>query len=179
MFWADRCEGVLTFGNPIASGAVYRYGLRQDESLELRKMWLSDVPPPNAESRCLAVAAMLIAKQYPRIRLLLTYCEGDEKAAAYRGAGWIPQAAHRYLRELVLSSGKVLSARDFNRKGGKRAFGENCEERYVYRRKWVYLLDKTLAAVVQSSTPANQAGDGGSHPTRPLLSTPTPVRPAP
>jgi hypothetical protein len=172
VFWNGRCEGVLTWGAPIVNNAVHRYGLRQDECLELRKMWLSDVPDRNAESRALSVAARLIAKRYPRLRLLLTYCEGDESAAAYKGAGWQPQNANRYLREIVMPGGRVLSVRDFNRKGGKKTLGSDWQGRYVHRRKWVYVLDQTLAPVVQSSTPAHQAGDGGSRPTRALQTTP-------
>jgi hypothetical protein len=168
IFWDEVCEGVATWGSPIVNNAVQRYGLRSDECLELRKMWLSDRPEKNAESRALAVMVRLIAKKYGRLRLLLTYCESDEKAAAYRGAGWIPQQAYRYLREILLPDGKTLSLRDFNRKGGKKTFGENWKGTYVNRRKWIYVLDKSLAPLVQSSMPVNQAGDGGSRPTEAL-----------
>ena len=165
VFWNGRCEGVITWGNPISNNAVHRYGLQQWESMELRKFWLSDVPERNAESRALAIAVRLIRQHYPLLRLLLTYCDGDETAAAYKAAGWLAQAANRYLREIVLPSGKVMSVRNFNRCGGKRVLGENWTGRYVNRRKWVYLLDKSLAPLVQSSMPAHQAGDGGSRPT--------------
>lgn len=168
IFWAGKCEGVLTFGFPISNNAVYSYGLRQDESLELRKMWISDVPPANSESRSLSVAVRLIAKQYPRIRLLLTYCDGEETATAYKASGWIPQKAHRYLRNITLAGGEKLSLRDFNRKGGRRRFGDAWHGDYVFRRKWVYLIDRSLAAVVQSSTPDFQSGDDGSRPIQPL-----------
>lgn len=171
IYWNGRCEGVITFGAPIANNAVHRYRLRQDEVLELRKMWVSDVPPAMSESRALAVVAKLIRKRYSHLKLLLTYCEGDERAAAYKASGWIPQTANRYLREYRLPSGAVMSVRDVNRKGGERILPTGTEKIFVHRRKWVLPLTPEVASVVQSSTPAVQAGDGGSRPTRTLHST--------
>lgn len=178
VFWNGKCEGVMTFGAPIANNAVHRYRLRQDEVLELRKMWVSDVPPPMSESRALGVAARLLRKRYPHLKLLLTYCEGDETAAAYKGAGWLPQQSQRYLREVVLPGGRRLSVRDLNRKGGPGVCPPGTEKVFVHRRKWVLPLTPEVASVVQSaSTPPDQGGDGGANPTRTLSTTP-PAGPA-
>lgn len=169
IFWNGRIEGVLTFGAPIANNAVHRYRLRQDEVLELRKMWVSDVPPAMSESRALAIVAKMIRKRYSHLKLLLTYCEGEEAASAYKGAGWIPQASQKYLREIVLPGGKRMSLRDLNRKGGPKTLPPGVEKIYVHRRKWVLPLTAEIASVVQqSSTPPIQGGDGGANPTRTL-----------
>ena len=89
IFWRGNLEGAMTWGAPASNRAPLAYGLRQAEMLDLRRFWLSDVPPANAESRALSVACRLIGKQYPRLRLLTTYCDTEERAAAYRAAGWL------------------------------------------------------------------------------------------
>ncbi len=149
VFWCGRCEGVMTFGNPISNLAVHRYGLRQCDSLELRKLWMTDVPPKNSESRALSVAIMLIKKHYPQIQIVLTYCDESESAVAYKAAGWIPQDAHRYVRE-VKYNGRWLSMRDANR---LRVTSLAEEVRHESRRKWVYPLSASVAQLVEQSPP--------------------------
>lgn len=172
VFWLGKIEGVMTFGSPISCAAVSRYRLRQCDVMELRKMWLSDVPPKMTESRCLAIAAKLIREHYPRLILMLTYCDGDESAASYKGAGWISQDAHRYVRE-VFVDGRWYSVRNANRKGITKLA---TEKKYEYRRKWIYPLksewrDKIIPVKVNragsdtSDTPVVQTGEGGSRPT--------------
>ncbi len=141
VFWCGRCEGCLTFGNPISNNAVKRYGLRQCDSLELRKMVLSDVPPKNSESRVLAIAARIIRKRYPQLQLLLTYCAGDEAASAYKAAGWIPQEAHQYVREVKVS-GRWYSTRDAAR---KRITKQATETKKENRRKFILPLTPAMA----------------------------------
>lgn len=152
VFWEGRCEGVLTFGNPISNLAVHRYGLRQCDSLELRKMWCSDVLPTNSESRTLAIAAKLIRKHYPQIKLLLTYCAGDELAAAYKACGWIPQEAHTYVRE-VLYQGRWHSIRNANK---LRITKLATDKRTETRRKFVLPLDASVVSKVERPAPSGE-----------------------
>ncbi len=136
VFWRGRCEGVLTFGAPVTNHAVTRYGLRQCDVLELRKLWISDLPPKNSESRLLAIAARQIRKRYPQLALLLTYCGSDELATSYRAAGWVPQESHTYVREIRV--GNVwYSVRDAQR---KRLMDRAEEKKIESRRKWLYPL---------------------------------------
>jgi hypothetical protein len=170
VFWQTELAGALIWGAPVVNYAVYAYRLYQREALELRKFWLANELPRNSESRCLAICVRLIAKQYPHLRLLLTYCDSEEAASAYRASGWIPQKANRYLREVELPNGAVLSLRDVNRKGGRRCLPEGWKGRFVSRRKWVYVLDESLkAAVVQiASTLTHQVREDGAKPIRSL-----------
>lgn len=139
----------MTWGWPRTNNALMAYALRPEQALELRKFWLSDVAPAMAEGRCLAVATRLIRKQYPHLRLLLTYCDAEERAAAYRGAGWVPQKAQRYCSG-VRVNGAEVPIRTINRKGGLKAFlaRSGGEEVWVTRRKWVLPLDADMAQLV-------------------------------
>lgn len=158
VFWCGRCEGVLTFGNPISNNAVRRYGLRQCDVLELRKLWMSDVPPKNSESRILAVAARIIRKRYPQLHLLLTYCGGEETAASYRAAGWIPQEAHQYLREVRIGS-TWYSVRDANRKRLQKRVEEKKMES---RRKFILPLNQEIGEKLKSTSNSPRRPDTGN-----------------
>ncbi|HND55591.1 MAG TPA: hypothetical protein PLV92_24420 [Pirellulaceae bacterium] len=141
-------EGVLTFGGPTVNTAVTRWALAQHEVLELRKMWCSDKLPRNSESRALAISLRLIRRHFHGVALLLTYCDDDEKATAYKAAGWTACEAHRYVRE-VLVGGKWLSVRDANR---YRVTDQATAKRYETRRKWLIGVDergKKIASEVQ------------------------------
>lgn len=143
----NRIHGVMTFGRPVTNSAAKCFGLRQCDTLELRKMWCDDVLPKNSESQALSVSARLIRKQYPAVHVLLTYCEGDERASAYRGAGWTPLMAHTYIGEYLIN-GKWYTARDFGRYFKRQ---DATDTKRVSRRKWaIGLTDKGRQAVAMA-----------------------------
>ena len=174
VFWEGRCEGVLTFGNPIVNNAAKCFGYEQHDVLELRKMWLSDKLPRNSESRAMSVCGRLIRQHYPAIKMLITYCDAEEKAAAYRGSGWIGMQSSRSMRE-VLVGGQWLTLRAANRKG---ITNQRTDCKFESRRKWALPLCEAAAQKLRTfcagSTSAVrspfQAGGGGSTPT-PALAT--------
>lgn len=152
IFWRERCNGVMTFGNPISNLAHRSIGVDSRECLELRKMWLSDVPPRNAESRCLAIAANIVARNYPHIAALLTYCDEAEKATSYRACGWIPQASHKYVSEVMIN-GQWMSIRNANRKGlAKQATDTKIQS----RRKFVLPLHASVAERLKRSASSGE-----------------------
>jgi hypothetical protein len=171
VFWQEVLRGVLTFGCPIVNHACHAFGLKQAEVFELRKMWLSDSLPKNSESRALAVAAMLIRKHYPKIRLLLTYCDGAERASAYLAAGWRRFSVARHVMGYTMPDGTIISTRTANRRQSLKACQRMGKPIVVEKAKLVLPLDSTLkiqfpcAGSVRGDTPAIQAGEGGSSPT--------------
>jgi len=128
----NRVHGVMTFGRPATNGATKCFDLRQCDTIELRKMWCDDVLPKNSESQALGVSRRIITKRYPDIHVMFTYCEGEEKASAYKGAGWTPLTAHTYVSELRVGA-KWYHARDFNRFF---KLSQAIEKRHTTRRKW-------------------------------------------
>ena len=147
VLWRDALGGVITIGNPISNLAVRVFGIDIRESLELRKMYLLDHLPKNSESRALAVASRLVFRAYPPIRMLLTYCAGDEAASAYKATGWIPCEAKEYVRD-VLVDGQWMTVRDANR---KRLMDRATETRIECRRKWVLPRDEETRRLVLSA----------------------------
>lgn len=143
VFWDRRCGGVLTFGQPGMNTATRGLGIAHREALELRKMYLTDALPRNSESRCLAVAARLIRAAYPELRALITYCDADQAAVAYRAAGWVNWGTSTYVARYLVG-GKWYTFRDAHRYGLAKAASET--ER-ASRSKLVYWLH---APVVES-----------------------------
>lgn len=144
VFLSGRLVGVMTVGNPGSNNAGAAIGLRQHELFELRKMHLLDACPRNSESRALAILALLVRKHYPDVKAIITYCDTEEKAAAYKAAGWKPGKAHRYLREVKIA-GRWLSVREANRRGVTK---QATDQKYESRCKWVLPLRPEVAALV-------------------------------
>ncbi len=140
VFWNGKLKGVLTYGNPISNVAVHKYGIRQDESLELRKMWLANELPKNSESRALGIATMLIRKKYPRLKILITYCDSTNTATAYRGCGWIAQKAQRTLFAFKTKDEKEVTMRNANRMNLTTQLKKEAEKIYVERFKLILPL---------------------------------------
>lgn len=58
---------------------------------ELRRMAIADDAPPNTASRMLKIMRILIAKEKPEIKRLISYQDtGVHKGTIYRAAGWKP-----------------------------------------------------------------------------------------
>ena len=174
VFWQGGLRGVLTYGCPIVNHAAHAFGLKQAEVFELRKMWLSDSLPKNSESRALGIATMLIRRHYPRIRLLLTYCEGAERASAYLAAGWKRYSTARHVSGYTMPDGTIISTRSANRHQSLKACQKAGKPIVVEKAKLVLPLDSTLqiqfpcAVSFRGETPAFQAGERGSSPTTAL-----------
>jgi hypothetical protein len=163
VFWRNRCEGVITFGNPITNNALKCLGLCQHEGLELRKMWMSDVPPKNAESRALAIVAQIIRKTYPALQTLITYCDSDEKAVGYRAAGWQAVSTNTYIGAYKINN-KWLTARQLSWSGHTR--DQATEVQQVSRTKYVLALNASIAEKVKRLTTSQET----AVPARPVRS---------
>lgn len=144
VFLKGRLCGVMTVGNPVTNNAGAAYDLRQHEVFELKKMHLLDACPRNSESRALAILALLVRKHYPTVRAIITYCDAEEKAIAYRAAGWKQGKTNRYVRDVKVG-GRWYTIRDANRKGLTK---QATEKRYESRCKWVLPLCSEVAALV-------------------------------
>ncbi len=91
-FIGGKCEGVMSFGPPMDKSKVLHLvrDTRWHNMLELNRLAFSDVLPRNSESRCLAVARRLIARQYPHIEWILSFADATQcgDGTIYRAAGF-------------------------------------------------------------------------------------------
>lgn len=90
VFNRSRCEGVLQFGyamNPQSMGGVVA-DTKDDEYLELNRMWLSDAMPRNSETKAISHAVKFIRKKYPKIGWIQSFA--DERCGRF---GVVYQAA--------------------------------------------------------------------------------------
>jgi len=140
VFWDGVLQGVLSFGQPGMPNSAKRLGLKSWQVLELRKMVCTDVLPRNSESRALAIAARLIRRDCPHVAALITYCDADERAAAYKAAGWTTVQTTRYVARYKVD-GRWYTFRDANRYGlAKRA----TEREHAEKTKLVLMLAAPL-----------------------------------
>lgn len=132
IFWAGRLHGVMTFGQPGMGNSAKSLGLPAWQVLELRKMVCTDTLPRNSESRALAIAARLIRRDCPSVAALITLCDADEVAAAYKAAGWQATRTTRYVARYCVD-GRWYTFRDAHRYGlAKRATGREYAEKTKY-----------------------------------------------
>jgi hypothetical protein len=97
VFANNEIMGVLQFGyamNPASQAGVVSE-TKQDEYLELNRMWLDDKLPRNGESLCISYAIKYIKKVYPKIKWIQSFA--DERCKCF---GVVYQAANfQYLGE--------------------------------------------------------------------------------
>ena len=83
-FWA-----VAIFSQPIIRAIA-----KHHDALELRRLAICDVAPPNTASRMLAVCCRLVKQKYPWAKKIVSYLAVDvHEGTIYRAAGWKPVGA--------------------------------------------------------------------------------------
>lgn len=84
LFENDILLGVLQYGyamNPASCGSVVE-GTKQDEYLELNRMWLSDeIKTKHPESQAISMSISYIKKKYPKIRWIQSFA--DERCGGF------------------------------------------------------------------------------------------------
>lgn len=84
LFENDNLVGVLQYGyamNPASCGSVVE-GTKQDEYLELNRMWLSDdIQTKYPESQAISMSISYIKKKYPKIKWIQSFA--DERCGGF------------------------------------------------------------------------------------------------
>jgi hypothetical protein len=91
-FLDNKLHGVLSFGSPLDKSKVINLveGTLWNEMLELNRMAFDDYLPKNSESRCLSICFMLIKKNAPHIKWILSFSDGVlcGDGTIYRASGF-------------------------------------------------------------------------------------------
>lgn len=84
--------GVMSFGPSLDKEKIQ--GLVKDTAwndfIELNRMAFSDLLPRNSESRCISVAIRIIKKNYPHIKWIVSFADGQQcgDGTIYRASGF-------------------------------------------------------------------------------------------
>jgi len=110
------------------------------EMLELNRMAFDDYLPRNSESRCISICIMLIKKNAPHIKWILSYSDATQcgDGTIYRASGFYLTQINKNSTIHKLSNGEIVAKRGdskYNFEGSKPLNG--------YQNRYIYIIDKT------------------------------------
>jgi hypothetical protein len=72
--------GAIVFGQPVGRSAAESISelIKVDEVFELTRLWIADGYGRNIESYCLSRALDYIKREFPRIKAIITYADGEQ-----------------------------------------------------------------------------------------------------
>ena len=136
VFWNNKLEGVMQFGNPIDKSKTIGlvHGTKWNGFLELNRMAFSDNLPRNSESRALAVAFRLIRKHAPHIEWVISYADATQcgDGTIYRASGFKLIGIKENTDLFRMPDGEVIHKLNFQASAGGQ--GEN-SIKHRYQRK--------------------------------------------
>lgn len=119
VFLNGTIQGALQFGPSIDKRRMSKnLGIRFNDFLELNRMALSDACPKNSESRALGICLRMLKKQYPHLRLILSFAD-----ACQCGDGTIYRASGFKLHSFKKNDSLLVNEKNeqkFSHRGGKK-----------------------------------------------------------
>ena len=147
-FLDKKLHGVLSFGPPMDKRNVLKLvqsnnltiNQKWNEMLELNRMAFDDYLPRNSESRCISICIMLIKKNAPHIKWILSYSDATQcgDGTIYRASGFYLTQINKNSTIHKLSNGEIVAKRGdskYNFEGSKPLNG--------YQNRYIYIIDKT------------------------------------
>lgn len=119
VFLNGTIQGALQFGPSIDKRRMAtNLGIGFNDFLELNRMALSDQCPKNSESRALGICLRILKKQYPHLKLILSFADACQcgDGIIYRASGFKLHSFKKNNSLLINESGDV----DFNHGTKKR-----------------------------------------------------------
>lgn len=91
----EKLIGCMVFGQPVGRSAAESISklIKVDEVLELTRLFIFDGYGRNIESYCLSQALQLLRRDFPHIKALITYADGEQghKGTIYQACGFYYQ----------------------------------------------------------------------------------------
>lgn len=171
-FLDGKMHGVMSFGSPMDKSKVIGLVIpsKWNEMLELNRMAFDDYLPKNSESRCLSIAFMLIKKNAPHIKWILSFSDAVQcgDGAIYRASGFVLTAikestqiietpkGERVTRMTLTNVGDKKRARimkecgitDNGKASIKSFIDAGCVNIPGYQNRYIYLIDKSCKITV-------------------------------
>ena len=130
VFYKGHCEGVMQFGPSMDKRRMAtNLKIKMNEFLELNRMAFSDNLPNYSESRAISVAHRIIKKNYPNIKVILSFSDGTQcgDGTIYRASGFklldikknkslveLSDEALVYVRKFIPNAGKLIADKTLN-----------------------------------------------------------------
>ncbi len=112
----------MSFGNPLDKSKVLPLveGTGWNEMLELNRMAFDPALPKNSESRAISIAIMLLRKNAPHIKWILSYADGTQcgDGAIYRASGFYLTMIKENSDIFKLPDGKIIHSFNFKAASG-------------------------------------------------------------
>lgn len=145
-------QGALQFGPSIDKRRMAKnLGIGFNEAIELNRMALSDACPKNSESRALGICLRMLRKQYPHIRVVVSFADACQcgDGTIYRASGF---KLHSYKRNSSLlddGAGGVVAKKSLDDHidpgtGKYRSAGIGYKPLPGYQMKYLYFFDREL-----------------------------------
>lgn len=162
-FLDNKLHGVLSFGGSIDKRKVLPLVLDSgwNDYLELNRMAFDNYLPKNSESRCISVAIMLLKKNAPHIKWILSYADACQcgDGAIYRASGFVLTQIKKNSTMWITNTGEVvaeLMVRQVWNNSSRKKLGFNLGESWTdyakrtgakklqgYQLRYIYLIDKS------------------------------------
>lgn len=103
-FLGGHLCGVLQYGPSVDKRKMLSLlpGMGWNDFLELNRMAFTNSAPKNSESRCIAISLRMIRKQYPHIKMVISFADGSQC-----GDGTIYRAAGFYLTQIKKNTSMI------------------------------------------------------------------------
>lgn len=157
-FLDNQLHGILSYGSPFDKRRVISLvqPTQWNEMLELNRMAFDDYLPRNAESRCLAISIMLIKRNAPHIKWLLSFSDGVQSGdgTIYRASGFLLTSIKKNKSIIKLSSGEVRAQMTFTKgshilkQNGAAKIPEGAQYLAGYQFRYIYIINKKCMLTV-------------------------------
>lgn len=111
-FLDNQLHGVMSYGSPLDKRKVLGLveGTGWNEMLELNRMAFDEYLPKYSESRCIAISILLIKKNAPQVKWILSFSDSTQcgDGTIYRASGFVLTAINTNKNTCMLPNGDVV-----------------------------------------------------------------------
>ena len=153
-FLNGQLEGCLQFGPSIDKRRMAQnLGIGINSFLELNRLAFSDRLPKNSESRSLGICLRLIKKQYPHIKLVISFADACQcgDGIIYRASGFKLHSFKKNTSLLRMPNGDIVAKKSLDdsisldgKYGSSLAIKNGAKPLSGYQMKYLYFFDKEL-----------------------------------
>jgi len=160
-FLDNALHGVMSYGSSMVKHKVIHYveNTKWNEFLELNRMAFDEYLPKYSESRCIAISIMLLKKNAPHIKWILSFSDGNlcGDGTIYRASGFKLIGVNKNNSTYLMPNGEVTCSltssahrtKESNGASGVKWILNNGGKKLDgFQIRYIYLIDKTCKITV-------------------------------